>query len=295
LLCGLPLLCTNYSCGTDFCDKSFVFPLDGDHYFEVGTGFQKHNPNLQTIVSFYRSIIDMTPEVRKEITEAGRKWALETFHVDTLGKKMEAWIDSRKLIDWDYTYPVDPKNPNAVIPDIQDNSQWLIVLYKNILNMTVDDKDPGHLSWMQGLQQGRKRHDIEKFFRDTASQENNKNPETQLKFEDLLDKTGRPRFLLVIKESIGDIINSSSLLKSLKEHYKDYDIYVASDPQYLEIWDGNPYIRKALVYQSFMESEPQCTGIAGNKGFFDGYCHLGVITQRHLSYLTNSSLALELT
>ena len=56
------------------------------------------------------------------------------------------------------------------------------------------------------------------------------------------------RFLIVASESIGDLLYLSSLLESFKECYKDYDIYLATKPEYHSIFDGNNNVHKMIDY-----------------------------------------------
>ena len=46
----------------------------------------------------------MPIDKRKEIGRKGREWALKTFDIKVIGPIFEEWIDSRKPINWDYTY-----------------------------------------------------------------------------------------------------------------------------------------------------------------------------------------------
>lgn len=298
LLCGLPLLCTEYSCGEDFIDNDFVFKLDGTYTYEVGTGFKKHVPNINTMIKFYKKICDMSYEERKKIGEKGRKWAIENFDVSVIGRQFEEWIDSRKLIEWDYKYPpVIQKSPNAQIPNIPDNKEWVKFMYKNILKMDVTDEDSGLVSWLNNLSKGQPREQIEQYFRKVAAEENAKNqPQNQTGIDDILVKNGKKRVLLLCKESVGDIINILGLLPSIRNQYPDseYDIYFSTEPQYFELLESNPNINHLISYNPVLESEIYCTGQGSQKGFFDVYVNIPILSQRHLSYLTNSNLALEL-
>lgn len=139
-------------------------------------------------------------------------------------------------------------------------------------------------------QQARQR--IEKFFRETALKKNQEQQKTS--FEDLFAQNGNKRYLFLLKESIGDLFIATSLFRSIKEQYPDHDLYVACDPSYHEMFDGNPYVFRVLPYYQEMESELFCTGQGSHKGFVNVYCHVGVATQRILSYLTNKNLALDL-
>lgn len=294
LLCGVPLLCSNYSCGTDFTDQEFVFPLDGEHTYEVGTGFKKHVPNINTMIKFYEKICSMTPEKKREIVTKARAWAVQTFDVQQVSKKVEAWLDTRKPITWDYKYQFEVKDPFANIDDIPDNKEFIKICYKRILKMEVKDDDSGLLYWEKFLTNtNNTRQQMVDYMRNVALGENQKNA-PQVDYSELLIKNGKKNLLIVLKESIGDIILSTSILSSFREKYDraEWNIYYATSPQYKDILDGNPDIDKVLDYQSFMESEIHCTGIGKTKGYFDAYCHLGNNTQHKLNYLTNNLILL---
>lgn len=295
LLCQLPLLCSEYSSGEDFISNEFVYRLDGSFNYEVHTGFKKHVPNLNTMVKFFRTICEMPRSKREEIGQKGRKWCLENFSVERIGKIFEDWIDSREFITWDYKYPeYQQKNPNAIIADIPDNKEWLKMLYSEILKMSVTDQDSGLLYWESELAKGVPRNIIKDFFIKTAKGENEKNP-VIIPFDNLLIKNSKKNFLIVIKESIGDIINATALFESFRKSYlsEEWNIYVASDTQYHCLYNGNPYIDKVLPYIPAMDQEILMTGQGYKKGYFDGYCLLTVATQKHLNYLTNNNIALE--
>ena len=294
LLCNLPLLCTEYSSGEDFVEQDFVSRLDGTFTYEMQTGFQKHVPNQNTIIKFFKKICEMAEEERKEIGKKGRDWALKTFDVNVIGKKVEEWIDSAQPHNWDFVLPRPQlKNPHAQIDNPPDNADFIEQLYVKILNVPSDPQ--GKRYWQNLLEQGAQREQIVNQFRSIATADNQKLGQLQQQtLEGLLDNTGRKRFLIVAKESIGDLLYVTTLLKSFKESYSDYDLYLACDSQYNEIFDGNEYIYKIIPYQPSMESEISMTGQGENKGMFDGYCHLTIGTQRILNYLTNSNIALQL-
>jgi hypothetical protein len=145
------------------------------------------------------------------------------------------------------------------------------------------------------LNAGQPRQEIELFFRQTANEENKKNAKV-IDFGDLLDKNGKKRFLIVVKESLGDLLYLTSLLKSFSKSYppEEWDLYIGCDPKYFELFDGNPYVKKCLPYHPAMESEISMTGQVTNPGYFQGFCHVAISTQRILNYLKNDNIALEL-
>ncbi len=295
LLCGLPLLCTEYSSGEDFVNQDFVFRLDGNYTFEMGTGFKKHVPNQNTMIKFFKKICEMPEEERKAIGKRGRDWAAKTFDVSIIGKQVEEWIDSVPLHNWNFEIPKgELKNPAAQIDNLPDNGDFVEQLYKKILLVPSDPQ--GKAYWTNLLNQGATRDQITNQFRGIAQNDNQKlgSLQPQKTLEDLLDKNDKKRFLIVAKESIGDLIYSTALLDSFKESYPDYDLYLACDPQYFEIFDGNKNLHKVIPYNPMMENEIMMTGGGENKGYFNGYCHLFAGSQRVLNYISNSRIALNL-
>ena len=289
LLCGLPLLCSEYSSGETFVKEPFVFRLDGEHTFETGTGFIKFVPNIDTMVKFYKTICEMSPAQKTEISRQGRVWAENTFSYEIIGKQLENWLDTRKKVDWDYKYPeTPPKNPHAQIPPIQDNVEWLKYLYKNILLMDVDEKDPGLDSWLVRLNAGQPRAEIEHFFRHTADQENRKNPKV-IDFGDLLEKSGKKRILLTIPESAGDIYIATSLFESIRKRYpaETWDFYVATKPEFQDILLGNPFVTKVLNYAPEMDNILMFEGMGNLTGYFDIVYPIHLLTQRMINYTHN--------
>lgn len=295
LLCGLPLLCTDYSCGEDFTCQDFVFRLDGTHTYEVGTGFKKHVPNINTMVKFYEKICKMPHDEKKKIINKGREWAANTFDVNTIGKKLENWIDARKPIIWDFKYVYEAKDPHAQIENIANNTDFIKECYKKILKMEVKDDDSGLKYWEGFLANPQnQRQQMVDYMRNVGFQENQKNNIKQVDYSEFLIKNDKKHLLIVLKESIGDLILSTALLESFRRNYPQdkWNIYFGTSPQYKEVFDGNKNIDRVLDYQPFMENEIICTGQGKNKGWFDAYCHLGNSMQHKLNYLTNSSIYL---
>lgn len=294
LYCELVLATIGYSSGEMFTDQPFVESIDFAWGMQIGTQFKRAVPYASSVAKVLKKFYLMSAQDREKIGKRGREWALSKFSPEIVCKQWEKVIDDLPDHGWDYSFEEEPKNPNASIPQIQDDSLWIITLYKEILKMTVDCNDPGFKHWSEVMKNGRVRDNIEKYFRSVAQTENQKIGVGTSKFEDILDTTGRKRFLIVAKESIGDLLYASALLDSFKESYPDYDLYLACDPQYTEIFDGNKNLHKIIPYNPIMENEIAMTGSGENKNYFDGYCHLFAGTQRVLNYLSNSNIALNL-
>jgi len=139
---------------------------------------------------------------------------------------------------------------------------------------------------MQEISKGAKRQDIENYFRQVASQENQKNK--KIDFHDLLGKDDEgKRVLYVMPESIGDIYMSTSLFENIKKQYPNYNLYVATKPEYFEILQGNSFIYKLLEYIPQMDQILWLEGAGDHKGYFEIAFLPYVGTQRFLDYLHN--------
>lgn len=288
LLCGLPLACTNYSCGEDFCEQNFIYPINWHWRLEAGTNFIKATNDTDSICNFMKKIYGMKDKDKQELSEKSRDWSKKEFSIETIGAKWEKKFDSMPLPDWSsIELTVKPKNVNYGNPKIDDDFSWLKDLYKNILNMEVSDDDTGLVHWINQMKNGMQRQNIYDFFIKTAHDENNKNQPPR-DFGDLFDNNGKKRILVVMKESGGDIFILTSLFKSLKKQYDDADLYVGVDPKFAEILEGNEYVHKILPYHPAMESEMSMMH------YVDYYNYPGLPTQRQLSYLTKDKIGVDL-
>lgn len=288
LLCGLPLACTNYSCGEDFCEQSFITPIKWNFRLEANTNFIKAANDTNSICTFMKKIYGMQEKDKQEISEKSRAWAKKEFSIETIGAKWEAMFDAMPMPDWSsIQLTVKPKNVDFKNPAIEDNFEWVKTLYREILNMNVPDNDKGLSDWMTQLKNGVSRNDIYNFFIKTAHDENNKNQPPR-DFGELFDKNDRKKILYVMKESGGDIVIATATFKNLKELYPDADLYVATDPKFHEILDGNEYVHKVLPYHNAMESE------MAMMNYVDYYYHPAIVTQRQLKYLTQDKIGVDL-
>ena len=130
------------------------------------------------------------------------------------------------------------------------------------------------------------RKQVEDYFRKVATEKNAENP--TVRFEDILEKDDEGKRLIIIQpESIGDVFLITSLLRSIKEAYPNYNIYFATKPEHFSILDGNPNIYKVIPYISQMDSHLWLIGQGGHKGFFEIAFHPYFGTQRILDYLNN--------
>ena len=288
-LTELVTLVTNYSCGEEMCQKdAYSLPLDWSEYREHGTEFIKASTYPESIAKQINVVYKMKPSERKEMGKKAREWTISNFGVDNICSQIESFIDNQEFADWSKMSSIqEERDPYCQIPQIQDNGQWLLFMYNNILKMRdVNENDSGYKYWMEEIAKGAKRQDIENYFRNIAAQENQKNK--KIEFEDMLDKNDKgKRLLYVMPESIGDIFLSTSLFENIKKQYPEYNLYVAVKQEYFEILDGNPNIHRLLNYIPQMDQLLWLEGMGDHEGYFEiaFLPHIG--TQRMFNYQHN--------
>ena len=243
-LTELITLVTNYSCGEEMCSKAAnSLHLNWSEYREFGTNFIKASTDPVHIATQLFKVYSMDDKKKKKMGEAARNWALQNFSVESVGKKIEDFLDSARLID-EKKYPkVEKKDPKVKIPQIENNGAWVKTLYSEILKTEVDDLDDGFKYWMAELDKGAHREKIEEYFRGVATKSNAEEQAKNIKKQ--LDENPK-RILYVIPENELDIFISSSLFESIKELYPEHDLYIATNSSYVPVLYANDYVHKVL-------------------------------------------------
>lgn len=299
-LAELIVLSTNYSCGEDICEQgAYSLPLDHAIYWEHGTNFEKASPYPSSIAKQLDKVYKMTPADKKKWGQKAREWAVSKCSVEVIGKKLEEFFDAAPLLDENdlNNYRAGEEkhwNPNAELSPTHSNEEFIVETYHKVLDATdVTLSHPDVQSWSARMKEGMTKDQLAQTFRNIAAQELQK--KQTLNIKDLFIQNGKKNFLIVSPESAGDCLYVSATLKSFRESYPiaDWNLHLATKPEFLELFEGNPYIDRALVYQPFMDSELQCIGV-GNQKFLDGYCFVTAGAQRFLNYLGNNNINLQL-
>jgi hypothetical protein len=280
-----------YSFGEDIIEHNKgSMAIKFTFYTEHGTQFLKSQPSAYDLSKIFKKVYEMKPQIKNKMEQESRKWALDNYGIEVNGKKIEEFIDLQNLLeDKDFEFnsvTANNPDPNAQIIDHSNDKEWVKSLYKLILDREVSDQDEGLVHWLQKIEQKVPKEQIENYFRQVAKEEISKN--NPVNFEDFLDKNdGGKRLLYVMPESIGDIYLSTSLFKNIKKQYPNYNLYVATKPEYFEILQGNPYIHRIIEYIPQMDQLLWLEGIGNHQGLFEiaFLPHLG--TQRMLDYLHN--------
>ena len=269
-LVELITLVTNYSCGEEMCEEEACsLALDWSEYREHGTEFIKASTCPKSIAEQLYKVINMPQEERKEMGKKAREWTIKNYSTKTIGGFLEEFIDSSQFTDYDFNFDNIEKDPNAEIPEIADNSKWITCLYEKILKREqVLEDDDGHRYWMSELAKGSDRKTIENYFRQVAIKENSESK--SIKMEDVLDEDDKnKRILFVSPKSQRGAFLSTSLLKSVKEHYPEYNVYIACDQENLTFFEGNEYVHKTIPASNEMRNPQWLKAMVEQSDYFD--------------------------
>jgi glycosyltransferase involved in cell wall biosynthesis len=288
-LTELITLVTNYSCGEEMCcEEACSLPLEWSEYREHGTEFIKASTKPNSIAKQLNKVYLMPKHKREELGKKAREWTIKNYSVEVIGEKIEKFIDSAPFLKSDFTLEELQKDPYFQIPDIKDDTEWLIYMYTNILKRPeVNEQDDGHKYWMEEIKKGTPRIAIENYFRKVALQENQK--DGNIDFNKILNDQIDPskRILFVMPENEEDIFLSTSLLESIKNNYPDHYLYFATKPEFFSILEGNPFIHKVIQYFSQMDNPLWLEGYGPHKGYFDLAFIPHLSSQRAILYTHN--------
>jgi hypothetical protein len=286
-LTELITLNTNYSCGEDSCsEESGGFPLDWAEYREPGTQFIKASTLPESICEQLKKVFDMPTEDKLKLGKKSRKFVLDNFAIEVIGKKFEKIIDSMPDVNWDFNFEKILPNPQYNPPQIEKDEEWLVDLYKNILKREVDENDDGHKYWMQEISKGADRSSVLNYFKKVASDE--VKDANKLTLEEVLDKDDEgKRIAFVMPGAHKDVFLSTALLPSIKRLYPDHNIYYITKPSFQEILDGNPHIHKVIPYSDQLDDPFLLEGRGSHKGHFEVAYFPNTATQKFISYVHN--------
>ena len=240
MLTGLPVATIPYSCGEEFTANKFVYPISYTTYRELGSNFIKATPVVSSIKSFMEKVAK-NRELYKDYGNQGRTWALEYFNNDKIGKFIEDFID-KSTHSYDFNFSQKEKNSEYPNPDIQDDSEWLINLYKNILLMDETSQTEGVKHWIKKLEGGVSREQVYNYFIQEAVKFNLKDQKFDVKH--FINKNDKKKLVYVIPGTWGDCVMSLNILKKLREDYEGWEIYVATKVEYNAVFE--PFIGEYL-------------------------------------------------
>ena len=293
-LVELITLVTNYSCGEDYSsEESGGLPLDWTEYREPGTQFIKASTSAESVACQLSKVFNMSEEDKDIEGKKARDFVINFCSIDSVCSKFEKLIDEMEPTEWDFDFSYVNKDPTYVPPEIQDDREWIIDLYNNILKSDAEKEDQNGIShWQHRLQSDLNRQQVYEYFVKTAQKENAEN--NKIPFDDLLSKDDQgKRILFVLPEGEIDIFNSTSLLKYIKDSYPDHNIYYATKAEYADLISGNPYVFKVLPYDPIMDNFAWSEGQGSHKGFFEFVLIPNTNTQKTINYIHGNKHRIE--
>ena len=112
---------------------------------------------------------------------------------------------------------------------------------------------------------------------------------SKIPFKSYLDDDDEgKRLAFIMPDSLGDIFMSTSLFRSIKETYPEYNLYVAVKPEHSQVVQGNPYIHKIIPYLPQMDHFTFTEGAGENMGYFEVAFTPYFTTQRQMCYTHNA-------
>ena len=291
-LTELVTLVTNYSCGEEQCEEgSGSIALNWSKYVEHQTEFIKATTCPVSIYENLLKVHNMPAEESQALGKMARDWVVDGFSVEVIGKIFEDFIDNADPVNYDDFEEKEGaeavKNfPEAFTEQLPSDSEWILSLYKKILNRDNNIHDEGYKYWMQQLNNKTPRKNIEEYFRKVAKDHNDKN--FPVKLENIVDKDDDgKRILYIMPGSDKDVFMSTSLFKSLREKYPDYNLYVATKQENFQLLWANEHVHKLIPYSESFDNVLSLEGIGESKEYFSMVFAPYLTTQRHSNYIHN--------
>jgi glycosyltransferase involved in cell wall biosynthesis len=287
-LVELITLVTNYSCGEDTCtEESGGLPLDWVEYREPGTQFIKASTLPLSICERLTEVYFIHPDKKTRIGAQARNWTIENFSIQSIGAQLEKIFDAMPSIDYS-SISLEEKlpNPEYKFPQIEDNEEFIIDIYENILNEKIDKNHSTCIEYCNQLKFGISKEQIFNHLIEQAKQKLNK--PLSIDFEDLLDKDDAgKRMAVVIPQSGGDVLLVNALLENLKTLYPEYNLYIFTDPKFFDLIRDNPAVHKCVQYSPICDNLLFLEGQSHHKGYFELAFLPHITTQRVFGYQHN--------
>jgi hypothetical protein len=220
----------------------------------------------------------MPLQTRLIVGKRARKFVIDNFSIEVVGKFFENLFDNLPEINFDFKNEEKDVNPFYEPNNQLKDKEWIESLYQNILQKN----DPnGVIHWIQRLNSDLKRQDVLNYFKQIALRET-QTKELNKTLSILKEDKTHSKIAIVVPENEDEVIISCSLLPSMKKVYPKHHIYFFTKPQYLDLVNSNPFIHSALTYVSNMDDPLFLEGKANNEQYFD------IVFAPHLSIKNNN-------
>ena len=131
--CGVPVLATDYSAMESEVRKLSGYPIRlRTKHVEMETGCDRALPDTDHIVELFEKLLDKPEPLRLAEGKKARDAFEKNYGWDKTAKIWAECIDELDYGTWNL--PVDPANPKADIPEIQNNKELLDFLILAVVN-----------------------------------------------------------------------------------------------------------------------------------------------------------------
>jgi glycosyltransferase involved in cell wall biosynthesis len=131
--CGVPVLATDYSAMESEVRKLSGYPIKlRTKHVEMETGCDRALPDTDHIVELFEKLLDKPEPLRLTEGKRARDAFEKNYGWDKTAKIWAECIDELDYGTWNL--PVDPANPKADIPEIQNNKELLDFLILAVVN-----------------------------------------------------------------------------------------------------------------------------------------------------------------
>ena len=270
MLTETPSACTNYSCGVDFCnEESGGIPLAWSQFVEFPTRFKKASTDPSSIVDAINTVRQLTPQKYSEVGKKSRKYILDNYSTEVIGSKLEQIFDEMPNHNYEFSFFKFRMNPTYEPPENVDDSNFIKLLYSNILKTEASEVDEGYIHWMHRLQTDLKRPDVLNYFKKVATDHNNSIDQKNFDFEAVLDKDDEGRRIAVVlhNDPVTCLI-STYFFEEMHAAYPDHHIYLFTEAA-LNLFVGNKFIHKILPLYPCVNDITFLEGGPNNKRLFE--------------------------
>jgi len=248
-LCEKITLSTDYSCGEDMNKKeSGGFPLKWSEYREPGTQFIKASTCPQSICDQLLKVSTMKQQQKDELGKKARKFILDNYSTESVGKKLEKIIDSMEKPNYDFKFSTSDINPEYIPPEITDLKYWIKDLYKNMFSINLKNNDEVLKLWQNKISQGETKESILNHLKNIALKEKSIK-ESKTSFIDEIKELDKKEIIAVVVEGNKyDTLSMTPSLKGIQDLYPDKKIILITHPANFDVCKGNPYIYKKINF-----------------------------------------------
>ena len=260
-LTELITLVTNYSCGEDMCKKeAYSLSLEWSEYREPTTHFIKASTCADSICENLTKVFKMNNEERKEIGKKAREFVVQNYDQKIVGQKLEKIINRFDKTSFDFKFNRSTVNPEYIPPQIEDDTEWVKDIYKNMFGIRLKNEDAPVKVWLSKITKTN-RNEVLSNLKTVAINEQRQIKSSESFEKELIGESKSDRIAVVCEGNETEVLYATSLLESLKKIHKNCLLHFICKKQYLQILKDNKNIDKKIIFNEdcknykFMEDE----------------------------------------